>query len=120
MAFYRSLRSAPELSTLSKDRLMEVWRECGYRTTPLYGRLLVAFIICVGVLSFKIILRFQSGSYFLAIGKSAIFAELLTFFFAFACRSLTLHMQVVLSLPGIRKYLGGLCTKCGYDMRATP
>lgn len=29
------------------------------------------------------------------------------------------HIRIALSLPDIRKKVGGLCVRCGYDIRAT-
>ena len=118
MPFYWSLKSVPELATLSKSRRKEFWRECCQRTPPgptywwAFGPAWIAVLFLVNSLVNMIFrwsfLRGFFANWLIATAWGYVFGAAFT------------HFKIERSLPAIRKKLGGLCTNCGYDIRATP
>ena len=115
MEFYWLPRSIPELQPLDKAERRRVWREAAHSVRMKPSVLLASFIA-------SMIMAFATGNLFdpgaltwsnlrihLPIAAGAIYVGWLIYF----------QVEATVALPCIRKLIGGLCTNCGYDIRAS-
>jgi hypothetical protein len=115
MTIYWSLKSVPELATLSQERREEIWTSCGGRMTRI--SLLVGISGCICCMCLALINVVSNPDYpVLNVSLSGVLPMAWTLAFAV----ISTHLRIRWSLPEIQKRVASVCSRCGYDIRATP
>jgi hypothetical protein len=111
MPFYWSANSVPEVAALPMHRRIEICEEFkskspGWRFTLMYFAILAVSFCFV---SWTVSLAFAAMP-FMALAPTV---------WIVICFYIYEHFKIRRFLPAIRERIGGLCTNCGYDIRAT-
>ena len=114
MIFYWSINSVPEVAALPKAQRDEMINEFHWRTTLWWANFVVGFPVAIGA-------TYLINASGLALFQRSPLSECVAMGSFITIPGILLaHLYIAKSLPEIRKRIGGLCTNCGYDIRATP